>query len=221
MITNLFSIFDPSTPYLSSSNWLSIYLLLLFLPTILWLRPSRLTLPWLHLSSYLTSQFKPLLKTPLSILILLSVFLLIIYNNLLGLFPYIFTASAHLAFSLTLALPAWLALYIFNWLARPADTLAHLIPPSTPALLIPFIALIETVRALIRPATLAIRLSANIIAGHLLIVLLSSALSIASTPLNSLVLLGALALSTMELAVALIQAYVFSVLITLYIAETS
>ena len=82
----------------------------------------------------------------------------------------------------------------------------------------PFIVIIELISSFIRPVTLSIRASANIIAGHLLVSLLSSAAQnfLLFLPIT---IIFQLALTSMELAVALIQAYVFSVLITLYSSE--
>jgi F-type H+-transporting ATPase subunit a len=96
--------------------------------------------------------------------------------------------------------------------------LAHLVPRGTPVVLIPFIVLIESIRILIRPITLAIRLMANIVAGHLL-------LSLAGGGLNSLIrflplLISQTALTILELAVACIQGYVFIVLVALYSKES-
>ena len=83
----------------------------------------------------------------------------------------------------------------------------------------PFMVLIETTRNIIRPGTLAVRLAANIIAGHLLLVLLGNqGLTIASS-LLSLLLITQILLLTLESAVAVIQSYVFAVLATLYSSE--
>src|SRR5882672_8808545 len=95
--------------------------------------------------------------------------------------------------------------------------LAHLVPQSTPPFLISFIVLIETVRNLIRPLTLAVRLTANIIAGHLLITLLGNQIvANESLILSPLIVRTQLILLLLETAVALIQAYVFAILTTLY-----
>jgi len=94
---------------------------------------------------------------------------------------------------------------------------AHLVPMRTPGVLIPFIVLIETVRRVIRPLTLAIRLSANIIAGHLLLTLLGNQL--ANLRILGLIFPTEIMLVGLEMAVSLIQAYVFTILITLYVRE--
>jgi F-type H+-transporting ATPase subunit a len=83
----------------------------------------------------------------------------------------------------------------------------------------PFMVLIETTRNVIRPGTLAVRLAANIIAGHLLLVLLGNQGPTISSSLLSLLLITQILLLTLERAVAVIQSYVFAVLATLYSSE--
>jgi F-type H+-transporting ATPase subunit a len=96
-----------------------------------------------------------------------------------------------------------------------------LVPQGTPAILIPFIVCIETIRNIIRPGTLAIRLSANIIAGHLLITLLGNTGPIISIYLLNLLIIVQILLLTLESAVAIIQSYVFAILRTLYSREVN
>lgn len=97
--------------------------------------------------------------------------------------------------------------------------LAHLVPIGTPILLMPFMVVIERVRNLIRPGTLAVRLAANIIAGHLLLTLIRRAIR-PQRVLNRLRVLGVQRrLVLLEAAVALIQAYVFMTLRALYARE--
>ena len=96
---------------------------------------------------------------------------------------------------------------------------AHLVPTGTPGALIPVIVIIETVSNVIRPGTLSIRLAANIVAGHLLLTLLGSQGPNAQG-IVLLVLMGRLILLLcLELAVAFIQAYVFTILRSLYLNE--
>jgi len=98
---------------------------------------------------------------------------------------------------------------------------AHLVPSGTPPALIAFIVLIETVRNVIRPITLSVRLAANMVAGHLLITLLGNqGVGLASTAIPLLVGVQIL-LVVLESAVALIQAYVFTTLTTLYAREVN
>ena len=175
MITNIFSIFDPSTSINFSLNWLRLFLLFLFLPLKFWLIPSRLTFSWSILINYIFNEFKILIHYSYSnIILFISLLLLIFFNNFLGLFPYIFTASRHINFCLSLSLTLWLSIISYRILNYINDLFTHLTPQGTPVVLMPFITIIETIRLIIRPFTLAIRLTANIIAGHLLLSLLGS-----------------------------------------------
>nr|APL97226.1 ATP synthase F0 subunit 6 [Crypturopus tuberculatus] len=220
MMTNIFSIFDPSTPSFFSANWLSISLGFLVIPPIIWASPSRVSQVLSPASSYVYSEFAPLVKkAPFILVVSVSLLTFIAVNNVTGLLPYVFTGTSQLTLTLSIAIPMWLALMMYGWFNNWASLLAHLIPQGTPTFLMPFMVLIETVSNMIRPLTLAVRLTANMVAGHLLIVLLNSADS--NTPLAMMPLLFNVkqALLLLEVAVAFIQAYVFSILVTLYSSE--
>jgi len=99
--------------------------------------------------------------------------------------------------------------------------LAHLVPLGTPNALIPFMVLIETTSNVIRPGTLAVRLAANMIAGHLLLVLLGNQGVSLTGFILGLLVTAQILLLTLERAVAVIQSYVFAVLTTLYSREVN
>ena len=224
MITNLFSTFDPSTRTSLSLNWSRALLGLLFLPRIFWLIPSRINLLWIKVTSTLHKEFKILLKINKikgRTLIFISLFSLILFNNFLSLFPYIFSRTRHLTLTLSLALPLWTRFIIYGWINNTIHIFAHLVPQGTPPVLMPFIVCIETIRNIIRPGTLAIRLTANIIAGHLLLTLLGNTGTKLSIVIINLLILTQLLLLILESAVAIIQSYVFSILRTLYSREVN
>lgn len=134
--------------------------------------------------------------------------------------PYIFTRSRHTAITLALSLPSWVTLILRGWVNHTQHIFAHLVPQGTPSVLVPFIISIETIRNITRPGTLAVRLPANIIAGHLLLTLLANTgPSITSSFLLSILMFSQILLLTLEWAVAIIQSYVFAVLRTLYTRE--
>lgn len=224
MITNLFSIFDPSTKIILlnlSLNWSSIILLLLIIPNIFWLIPNNFNLIFLKLTNILNNEFKIIIKKKNNNfnLIFISLFIIIIINNFIGLFPYIFTRTRHLSINLALAIPLWIRIILFGWINTTNNIFIHLVPQGTPNILIPFIVLIESIRNIIRPITLTIRLTANIIAGHLLLTLLGNIGPKISLIILPILLITQIVLLTLESAVAIIQSYVFSVLITLYSRE--
>nr|YP_002265566.1 ATP synthase F0 subunit 6 [Priasilpha obscura]ACF35112.1 ATP synthase F0 subunit 6 [Priasilpha obscura] len=221
-MANLFSSFDPATNFNLSLNWLSITLGVMFMPMMFWLIPSRMNILWINIIYTLHKEFKILIgnfKIKGMTLIFISLFSLILFNNFLGLFPYIFTGTSHMTLTLALALPLWMSFMIYGWTNNTIHMLAHLVPQGTPPILMPFMVCIETISNIIRPGTLAVRLSANMIAGHLLLTLLGNTGPMMSMWLLNLLIITQLLLLALESAVSIIQAYVFSVLSTLYSSE--
>jgi len=151
--------------------------------------------------------------------IFISIFFFVLFNNFIGLFPYVFTRRRHMSFTLTLALPLWLGRIIISIIYQYNSLLAHLVPVGTPTFLIPIIVIIETVRTIIRPLTLSIRLAANIVAGHLLLTLLGSQGPRLNMINLSFLIIGLFILLLLEVAVACIQSYVFTILSSLYLNE--
>nr|ALO77611.1 ATP synthase F0 subunit 6 [Cantharidae sp. GENSP01] len=224
MMSNLFSTFDPSTSTSLSLNWLSMFMSLLLLPSLYWFIPSRNSMGWMIITNGLHNEFKILLnlnKMKGSTLIFISLFSFILFSNFLSLFPYIFSSTSHLTLTLSLALPLWLSFMLYGWINNTIHMFAHLVPQGTPPVLMPFMVCIETISNIIRPGTLAIRLTANMIAGHLLLTLLGSTGPSLSTSLLYFLIITQLLLFTLESAVSIIQAYVFSILSTLYSSEVN
>nr|AOY39855.1 ATP synthase F0 subunit 6 [Hypothenemus sp. BMNH 1039837] len=223
MMANLFSAFDPSTSAHLSLNWMSSLIMLLVLPPSFWLIPSRWNMLINKVMITIHKEFKVLIKSPSfkgSTLIFSSLFMMIMINNFMGLFPYIFTATSHMAFTLTLSLPLWMSFMIYGWLNNTIHMFAHLVPQGAPWPLLPFLVMVETISNCIRPGTLAIRLTANMIAGHLLLTLMGQSGSLLNTLSLSMLVAAQIALLVLESAVSIIQAYVFSVLVTLYSSES-
>lgn len=137
----------------------------------------------------------------------------------MGLYPYIFTRSRHIIFSIRISMSIWLGLILYGWKNNTNFIFSHIIPQGTPILLIPFMVLIETIRNIIRPITLTIRLTANIIAGHLLLTLLSQRANSIYILISCIIIIIQLILLILEFRVSIIQSYVFIILRTLYSKE--
>nr|YP_010443262.1 ATP synthase F0 subunit 6 [Polypogon tarsicrinata]UTE83781.1 ATP synthase F0 subunit 6 [Polypogon tarsicrinata] len=225
MMSNLFSIFDPSTNLFNLPfNWISTILGILFIPYSFWLIPNRHFFFWNFILSKLHNEFKTLLKNNYfqgSTFIFISMFSFILFNNFLGLFPYIFTSTSHLTLSLTISLPLWLSFMIYGWINNSQHMFIHMIPQGTPTILMPFMVLIETISNMIRPGTLAVRLTANMIAGHLLMTLLSGTGPSMNYYFVMILILIQILLLILESAVAIIQSYVIAILSTLYSSEVN
>nr|QLA48803.1 ATPase subunit 6 [Arborophila cambodiana] len=222
------SFFDQfSSPHLLGIPLITLSLLfpalLLPSPEHRWVN-SRLSTIQLWFTHLITKQLMgPLNKTGHKwALLLTSLILLLLSINLLGLLPYTFTPTTQLSMNMALALPLWLATLLIGLRNQPSASLGHLLPEGTPTPLIPALILIETASLLIRPLALGVRLTANLTAGHLLIQLISTA-TIALLPvMPSISILAALILfllTILEVAVAMIQAYVFVLLLSLYLQE--
>nr|UVG42112.1 ATP synthase F0 subunit 6 [Carabus lafossei] len=223
MMTNLFSTFDPSTNIMNLSlNWMSTFMGLLLIPLTYWFIPSRMNIIWINVIMTLHKEFKTLLGSynqKGSTFIFISLFSLILFNNFMGLFPYIYTSSSHMSMTLSLALPLWLSFMLYGWINNTQHMFAHLVPQGTPPILMPFMVCIETISNIIRPGTLAVRLAANMIAGHLLLTLLGNTGPMMNSSMISLLIIVQLLLLTLEFAVSIIQSYVFAILSTLYSSE--
>nr|QUB07024.1 ATP synthase F0 subunit 6 [Glyphocassis sp. N62] len=223
MMANLFSSFDPSTNYLSM-NWLSTLLILTLIPYMYWFIPSRLSMMWTKIMKMLNNEIKiltPNKKYKGMSLMMVSLFMFIMMNNFMGLFPYIFTSTSHMSITLSLALPLWLAFMIYGWINNTMTMFAHLVPQGTPPMLMPFMVCIESISNIIRPGTLAIRLSANMIAGHLLMTLLGNMGSLLTIQMTNLLIMTQIMLLILEMSVSIIQSYVFVILTTLYSSEVN
>nr|YP_010478233.1 ATP synthase F0 subunit 6 [Nesophrosyne sp. 281 GMB-2012]UVI59677.1 ATP synthase F0 subunit 6 [Nesophrosyne sp. 281 GMB-2012] len=216
MMLNLFSVFDPSTG-LFSLNWLSLTLFML-MPTPFWKTPSKLLSILLNVYMKIMSEIVMHIKTSKPSILMVSMFSYMLTINVMGLMPYVFTSSAHLSMSLSIALTMWISLMMYGWLNSTNNMFTHLVPMGTPAPLMPFMVMIESISNLIRPGSLAVRLTANMIAGHLLMSLLGNNL-ISNFPLMLIMMWLFMGLMIFELAVAFIQSYVFMTLSTLYSSE--
>lgn len=145
----------------------------------------------------------------------------LVFINYSGLFPYIFTSSAHIVFTIRIAFPLWAGYMSLAWLKDFDYMRAHLVPAGRPLGLSFFMVGVELVRNIIRPLTLSVRLCANIIAGHLLLILIRQRYWRLNYIILSLVGCGLGALLFLERAVRVIQAYVFRTLGSLYYGETN
>nr|YP_010872892.1 ATP synthase F0 subunit 6 [Pheidole megacephala]WGV34091.1 ATP synthase F0 subunit 6 [Pheidole megacephala] len=222
MMMNIFSIFDPTTSMTTSLNWISMSIIFLLLPSQFWMIPSRLTIFWTMIINYIFNEFKVIISYSFSnLIIFISLMFMIFFNNFLGLFPYIFTSTSHMSFCMSLSFSLWLSMMLYSIINYFNMLMTHLTPQGTPTLLMPFMVIIESISLLIRPITLSIRLTANMIAGHLLLSLLgSSGQLISSIIMLNIMLFSQILLFILEISVSMIQAYVFSILSTLYSSDT-
>nr|YP_778869.1 ATP synthase F0 subunit 6 [Phoca groenlandica]CAJ57058.1 ATPase subunit 6 [Phoca groenlandica] len=226
MNENLFASFAAPT-----MMGLPIVILIVLFPSILFPSPDRLINN--RLASIQQWLIQLTSKQMLSIhnhkgqtwaLMLMSLILFIGSTNLLGLLPHSFTPTTQLSMNLGMAIPLWAGTVITGFRYKTKMSLAHFLPQGTPLPLIPMLVIIETISLFIQPMALAVRLTANITAGHLLIHLIGGAtlaLMDISTTTAFITFIILILLTILEFAVALIQAYVFTLLVSLYLHDNT
>nr|NP_443312.1 ATP synthase F0 subunit 6 [Trachipterus trachypterus]UOU84653.1 ATP synthase F0 subunit 6 [Trachipterus trachypterus]UOU84666.1 ATP synthase F0 subunit 6 [Trachipterus trachypterus]BAB70110.1 ATPase subunit 6 [Trachipterus trachypterus] len=201
--------------------------------TLPWTLLPTVTRRWLNnrlltLQGWFIGRFTQQLLLPLNLpghkwaLLFASLMIFLISLNMLGLLPYTFTPTTQLSLNMAFAVPLWLATVIIGMRNQPTHALGHLLPEGTPTALIPILIIIETISLFIRPLALGVRLTANLTAGHLLIQLIATAAFVLLPLMPSVAILTTALLfflTLLEIAVAMIQAYVFVLLLSLYLQE--
>jgi F-type H+-transporting ATPase subunit a len=151
----------------------------------------------------------------------LSLFIFLLVLNLVGLVPNSFPVTSSIAFTLVLALLTFTITQIVGIRRNGlGGYVAAFVPPGMPAkpIMVPFMFFIEWISELSKPLTLAMRLYANILAGHLLIFIFLGFILYTGTPLMAVFSVpAALALYAFEVFVAVLQAYIFAILTQVYI----
>lgn len=225
MILDIFSSFDPYS-FISLHSFTSLLLLsniclLVIIQLSFWSIPPRYLVPWILclvlIKEQLIRTFTSSLKGSTSIVS--SLFTLIILINLSGLVPYTFRLSSHLIFTLCLGLPLWMSFISSSFTKSLKESIAHFLPDGAPGWLSPSLVLIETTRITVRPITLSFRLAANMRAGHIVLSLIGiycSAAILTSLPASIILLITSLGYILFEVAICLIQAYIFCLLLSLY-----
>ncbi|MCA3445563.1 MAG: F0F1 ATP synthase subunit A [Rhodobacter sp.] len=147
----------------------------------------------------------------------MTLFLFILFANLLGLVPTSFTTTSHVAVTVTLALMVFLGVTILGFIRNGVGFLSMFWVSSAPLAVRPILAVIEVISYFVRPVSHSIRLAGNLMAGHAVIKVIAG---FASLAVVSPVVVGAVAaIYGLELLVAVVQAYVFTILTCVYLRD--
>jgi F-type H+-transporting ATPase subunit a len=156
--------------------------------------------------------------------LIFTLFFFILFSNLIGLTPFGFTVTAQFILTIALAFSLNFGLIIIGFLLHGIYFLKKFLPPDTPFWLLPFLCVIEVVSYLIRTLSLSVRLFANMLAGHALMHIISSAFVILISKVGYIAILLAisviLAVMVLETGIAFLQAYVFVILFCIYLSES-
>jgi len=155
--------------------------------------------------------------------IIFVIFFFILFSNIIGLIPFVFTPTSHILLTFSLAFSCNISFIIIGFYENGFTFLKLFVPKGGPKWLFPIIGLIEFVSYLLRTFSLSIRLFANIMAGHTLLHILSGFVTLFIVSYPSLALFPfilVLAVVGLEIGVAVLQAYVFTILLCIYLKDS-
>lgn len=160
-------------------------------------------------------------------ILIFVLFVYILFSNLMGLIPYNFATTSHLVSTLSMSSTIWFGVTIMGLVLHALKFFSLFSPEGTPLALVPLLALIELISYIAKGLSLGIRLGANLISGHLLLLILAGFGFLAlSGSIEILIIGGPIAIglitviSGLELAIAGIQSYVYSILTSSYIKDS-
>jgi F-type H+-transporting ATPase subunit a len=147
-----------------------------------------------------------------------TLFMFILFGNLLGMVPYSFTFTSHIIVTFAMALVVFVGVTILGFAKHGMHFFSFFVPPGAPVLMWPLLIPIEVISYLSRPMSLSVRLFANMLAGHTLIKVIAGFVTVLGL-LGVLPLAVVVALTGLEILIAFLQAYVFAILTCLYIND--
>jgi F-type H+-transporting ATPase subunit a len=148
-----------------------------------------------------------------------SLFMFVLFCNMLGMLPYAFTVTSHIIVTLLMALFVFIAVTIIGFAKHGFGYLKLFVPTGVPMVLLPLITIIEIISYLSRPVSLSVRLFANMMAGHTMLKVFGGFV-VSLGMLGGWLPLGfSVALTGLEILVAFLQAYVFAILTCIYLND--
>ncbi len=148
-----------------------------------------------------------------------SLFMFILFLNTIGLVPYTFTVTSHIIVTFALALMVFLFVIIVGFIKNGPSFLKLFVPSGVPAIMLPFITVLEVFSFFIRPISLSVRLFANMMAGHMMLQVFAAFVVGLGLLAGWAPLLFMVAFTGLELLVAFLQAFVFTVLTCIYLND--
>jgi F-type H+-transporting ATPase subunit a len=148
-----------------------------------------------------------------------SLFMFILFCNLLGMVPYSFTVTSHIIVTFALALVVFLGVTVIGFIRHGAHFLKLFVPSGVPIALLPLLVVIEVLSYLIRPVSLSVRLFANMLAGHTMLKVFGGFVVALGVLGGWAPLAFVVALTGLEIGIAILQAYVFAILTCIYLND--
>ena len=148
-----------------------------------------------------------------------SLFMFVLFCNMLGMLPYSFTVTSHIIVTFALAAIIFLGVTIIGFVNHGIGYLKLFIPSGVPLFLLPLIVIIEIISYLSRPVSLSVRLFANMMAGHTMLKVFGGFVISLGVLGGLLPLSFTVALTGLEILIAFLQAYVFAILTCIYLND--
>ena len=148
-----------------------------------------------------------------------SLFMFVLFCNMVGMLPYSFTVTSHIIVTLIMALFIFIAVTIIGFIKHGFKYFSIFVPSGVPAVLLPLITVIEIISYLSRPVSLSVRLFANMMAGHTMLKVFGGFVVSLGILGGWLPLSFSVALTGLEILVAFLQAYVFAILTCIYLND--
>ncbi len=148
-----------------------------------------------------------------------SLFMFVLFCNMVGMLPYSFTVTSHIIVTLIMALFIFIAVTIIGFIKHGFKYLSIFVPKGVPTILLPLITVIEIISYLSRPVSLSVRLFANMMAGHTMLKVFGGFVVSLGILGGWLPLSFSVALTGLEILVAFLQAYVFAILTCIYLND--
>ncbi|EHI49267.1 F0F1-type ATP synthase, alpha subunit [SAR116 cluster alpha proteobacterium HIMB100] len=154
-----------------------------------------------------------------------TLFIFVLFSNLLGLIPYSYTTTSQIVVTFAMSFVIFLGVTIIALVKHGFHFFSFFVPAGAPKVLVPFLAVIEVISYFMRPVSLSVRLFANMLAGHTMLkvfgglaVMIASAggAAVAGSVFPLLAIVG---LTGLEILVAVLQAYVFTILTCMYLND--
>ena len=148
-----------------------------------------------------------------------SLFVFILFCNMVGMLPYSFTVTSHIIVTLSFAIFIFIGVTILGFIIHGFKYLKIFVPSGVPVVLLPIISIIEIISYLSRPVSLSVRLFANMMAGHTMLKVFGGFVISLGLVGGWLPLSFSVALTGLEILVAFLQAYVFAILTCIYLND--
>ena len=150
--------------------------------------------------------------------LIFSIFMFVLFGNLIGMIPYSFTFTSHIAITLTMAVVIFLMVTVIAFMKHGLKFFSFFLPKGVPIILSPLMIVIEVISYFTRPFSLSVRLFANMMAGHTLLKVIGGFV----VPLGIFGIVpiaGLVAVMGLEFLIAFLQAYIFTILTCIYIND--